>query len=314
MILFKFSCKVIIALLSVSIMSCQAKNDIELDSNLNNHIENDAKDFSLSQSATSKCKPGLGWDDVLKYSPEGFYFFGEMHGTNEVAPLVVEFSCILSETSNKPTLVLFEVDSFNHSAFSKIYNVAVDDRRNFLIDELSHFWFNDTQDGRRTEAIMQAMLRILELNDKGLPIYLGSVGATDEQYITLSKKTSDKSIYEYEFENLVGFQNDFTNIVTLTGNWHTFRYAHRMSEKRQTNWIAFDQVFMSGKGLNCMGECKANDLGTHRLASELENHPDFSYIIFTGAHKLFDGYFLTKETTAANDLSERKKLSTSQKN
>jgi len=253
----------------------------------------------------SSCKPGMGWESILKFKPQGFYFFGEIHGTNEIAPLVVEFSCIVAETSQEPTLVLFEVDSFSNDAFSEIYKIPVNKRRQFLIDKLSHFWLLGNQDGRRTEAIMNSMLRVVELNDAGVPIYLGSVGATHEQYLQVRKPESNKSVYQYEFENMLKYQNKFSNIITFTGNWHAFRYAHKMKELGRNDWLAFDQVFLSGEGLNCMDECKINKLGAHRLADELVGHTDLSYVIFTGTHKLFDGYVLTKHATPASNLKER---------
>lgn len=299
--------KLIIMILFCSFvtLSCKANDEHNLYSK-EVHKEDVTNQYSaLKITDNSLCNPGIGWEHILKYNPEGFYFFGEMHGTNDIAPLVVEFACIAAETAQKPTLVLFEVDSFSHVAFSEVYKLPKEERRKFLFDQLSHFWLLDTQDGRRTEVIMQAMLRVIELNDFGIPIYIGSVGATHEQYLQLKNPEVNKSIYTYEFENMLKYHDDFSNIITLTGNWHAFRYAHKMNELNRNDWLAFDQVFLSGEGLNCMDECKINPLGVHRLADTLGAHKDESYVILTGAHKLFNGYVLTKHTTAAQDLPER---------
>lgn len=295
-----------LASFTILIAGCTPRTNIDTTSpeNLSNsrpQLTQQTRPIKLTKN--SPCKPGIGWEKIIMHKPEGFYFFGEWHGTNEMAPLTVEFACALADYSQKPTLVLFETDASD--VFAKARSTHREDLRALLLTEMKNFWFNESQDGRRTEPMMEAMLRIKDLMDLGLPIEFGSLGPTSEQFLSVDKYVTGGTIKNFEFENILKSSHNYANIITLTGNFHTYYYAHKMQQSNRTDWVAFDQVYENGIGRNCMSTCGVNSFGTHKFAETLNQYEDKSYIFKPELHDKFDAFVMTRTTTAADFIKER---------
>ena len=84
----------------------------------------------------SKCNPPNGWKEIYDTAPRGIFLFGEWHGTQEAPDLVVEYACAIAEATGEKTLVLFEAEFWQHSAFNELLQAPASEAETILREGL----------------------------------------------------------------------------------------------------------------------------------------------------------------------------------
>lgn len=243
----------------------------------------------------------------LNLDSGAIYLFGETHGTSEAPAFVANFACRIARDTGEPTIVLLELVIPEILSDLSGESLSVAEAQKLILEEDNH-WF-DGHDGRTSEAMMIAILEILQFREQGLNIALGSVypsAETRSKYEAFILESTDETDidnwYFKEAFQIKSYKNDFKNIITLSGKVHTRNHL-QFFDKIDLDETYMGFTFVSGGGTewNCRpnsGGCKIHKTKTYRR-NLVDLSDNASLVLLTGNNEAFDGAFVFKSSNAS---------------
>lgn len=237
------------------------------------------------------------------------FLFGERHGTLEAPSFVAGFACKIAKDSQKPTIVLLELAIPEILSDLSAETMSVSQAQRLIVEGDDH-WIKEGHDGRTSDAMMGAILQILELREQGLNIALGSIypdenirSKYDELGLTFADEATHVNRYFQEALQILRHKDEFENVIVLSGKNHTrnhLRFFKKMG--LDETYMGFVQESGGGSEWNCQpmaGGCGVHAAPTHRR--DIVNSSDnASLVMLNKNEELFDGAFVFKTTTASH--------------
>lgn len=249
-----------------------------------------------------KCAPPSGWHNIVNRFGDGYYLFGEMHGTQETPKAVAEFACALSVLSDENIHLAFELTEFiPHILDVNSPNLSGDPRAD-VISAFPEFWLYPSGDGRRSEAVMGTILRLISLQNDGANITIGSMGLLPEQQKNISERKIKKR--EAEKVNLQSMAEGSSSVIVLSGNWHTPRYVSILNEVEGITPISFDHYYGEGFATNCMEECTVNRLHAEPFYQDLRLLSSDVLVLLPNIQGTYSGFLTIDEPVSSPIIQE----------
>ncbi|MFP2904793.1 hypothetical protein ACLESD_07000 [Pyxidicoccus sp. 3LFB2] len=217
-------------------------------------------DTRLATASKVDCGPAIpGMEAVLK--PAAFIVLGEMHGTQE-APLFATRLACHAAAAGQPVRVGLElpvgeqprIDAFLASGDGAIEPLTS-----------GGLWTDVMQDGRSSNAMLQALVRLRELKRAGLPLEIRAFDA--------GGKDRDASMAAKLLEERARAAQD--TFIVLTGNLHArrdkgapwdpnLRFMSNHLLEAEPELVTLDMAYLGGTMWACTGmtvdTCKVHPL------------------------------------------------------
>jgi len=242
------------------------------------------------------------------------FLFGERHGTKEAPAFVANFACYIAQRTREPVIVLLELPIPKVLSDLSADPISIKRAQNLIVEDEAGYWM-EGHDGRTSTAMMDAIVDILSLRERGLDIALGSSYPGNENLFeyfgkdfTFSDEHMFKNRYIQEALQILKVKENYKNVIVLNGNVHTTNHIQFYKKMNvETSYIGFIQAYGGGSEWNCQrhaGGCKVHDTIPYRkhLAGLSD---DASMVLLNGESELYDGAFVFKTTTASYPYIEQ---------
>lgn len=245
------------------------------------------------------CGPAIpGMEALLK--PAAFIVLGEMHGTKEAPAFTTDLSCHAA-AAGQPVRVELEIPVAEQPAIDAF--LASEDGATGPLTE-GAFWSQQMRDGRSSEAMVQALVRLRELKRAGLPVTVrvfdvGAVGGKDRDASMAERLLQDRA------------QAPGETFIVLTGNLHArrdkgapwdpnLRFMANHLLASEPGLVTLDMAYLGGSLWACMGMTEA-DCKIHPAKARYAEHAASPRIVLTKdePEPAYDGVYGVGTLTAS---------------
>lgn len=253
---------------------------------------------SNPKNAAVNCNAPTGWSNIEKASAGKIVFFGELHGTVEGPRLVGEYVCEVAKLEGT-TIVALELPGYANEALSE--GLESSEPEQFWLKSLDRFWDvpPEKQDGRRSRAMLDLLLRIHQLRSVGHNVELYAFGPTSAQAEANAASGGIDWIYESEAENLRQLNQAHDRVIVLAGNVHAMK--ERISPEfsptasfLSEDSISINQLANGGTAWNCHedGECGETQVKASSQYEKFSSTSGDKIRLADEMKPFFDGYLL----------------------
>lgn len=155
---------------------------------------------------------------------------GELHGTNEAPGLAGSFVCLALRQGEEVVLGL-EMSADDQAAIDTyLASDGGDDARGALLT--GSFWTADTQDGRRSAAMLRLIDAVRDWRDAGLPVDARALDFGEDD-VDLYEAHGGETLRDRSMiRQALAAQSGADRVVVLVGNVHSRRTALMIGERR----------------------------------------------------------------------------------